>query len=481
MRHIGPTTSRSPRFHYAWVVLGVGTLVVFGSLGLARFGYTMLLPAMQAALGLDNTQAGALATANLAGYVLLSLAGGALAARYGPRAVIAVGLAVVAGGMLLTGLTGSFAGAAGWRALTGIGSGASNVPVMGLLAAWFVPRRRGLAAGVGVTGSSLALILLGPLVPRVLAAHGQQGWRVCWFLFAGAVLALGVVALAALRNRPGDVGLRPLGEAGDEGGTGPSGPGAEEHAEQAPPLNEEDSPGAAGVPLSASPRPRIPASRRTATQGGPRVSASPPPSVPAAATWGGLHWGSIYRSSVVWHVGAVYAAFGFSYIIYLTFFVKYLTAQGGYTAKEAGGLFMTMGWVSLLCGVIWGWVSDLIGRKGALVIVYLLHAVAFGLFALWPTPVGFTVSAVLFGLSAWSIPAIMAATCGDLLGPRLSPAGLGFVTLFFGLGQAAGPYTAGALADATKSFAPAMLLAAGVALLGAGGAALLGNVGVRRA
>ena len=26
----------------------------------------------------------------------------------------------------------------------------------------------------------------------------------------------------------------------------------------------------------------------------------------------------------------------------------------------------------------------------------------------------------------------MAATCGDLLGPRLAPAGLGFVTLFFG-------------------------------------------------
>jgi len=35
---------------------------------------------------------------------------------------------------------------------------------------------------------------------------------------------------------------------------------------------------------------------------------------------------------------------------------------------------MTMGWVSLLCGLIWGWISDHIGRKGALIIVYLSRA-----------------------------------------------------------------------------------------------------------
>src|SRR5512135_1051041 len=177
-------------FHYAWIILAVGTLVVFGALGLARFGYTMVLPAMQSGLGLNNTHAGVLATANLVGYLALSVLGGALAARFGPRIVITVGLTVAAAGMLLTGLANSFAAAALWRVLTGIGSGASNVPVMGLLAAWFVQRRRGLATGIGVTGSSLALIVLGPLVPRVLAAYGENGWRACWFFFAGATLGL---------------------------------------------------------------------------------------------------------------------------------------------------------------------------------------------------------------------------------------------------------------------------------------------------
>jgi MFS family permease len=169
----------------------------------------------------------------------------------------------------------------------------------------------------------------------------------------------------------------------------------------------------------------------------------------------------------------VYIAFGFSYIIYMTFFTKQLVAEGGYTQEAAGSLFMTVGWVSLLCGVLWGAVSDAIGRRRALIIVYLMHALAFGLFALWTEPPGFTLSAALFGLSAWSIPAIMAATCGDMLGPRLAPAALGLITLLFGIGQAVAPIVAGAMADATGSFLSAFLLAAGVALLGALGSSIL--------
>jgi MFS family permease len=160
----------------------------------------------------------------------------------------------------------------------------------------------------------------------------------------------------------------------------------------------------------------------------------------------------------------------------MTFFSRHLITAGHYTPVAAGQLFMLMGWVSLACGLLWGWVSDIVGRKGALVLVYLIQMTAFLLFALCPTPMGFVVSAILFGLTAWSIPAIMAAVCGDLLGPRLAPAGLGFVTLFFGIGQAAGPSVAGVMGDAAGGLGPAFLLAAGVALLGAGGSSLLPRI-----
>jgi MFS family permease len=60
----------------------------------------------------------------------------------------------------------------------------------------------------------------------------------------------------------------------------------------------------------------------------------------------------------------------------------------------------------------------------------------------------------------------MAATAGDYVGPRLAPAGLGFITLFFGIGQALGPAVGGYLADLTRSFTVPFLLAAGVSLVG---------------
>lgn len=391
--------------HYGWVILGLATMVVGGAIGLARFGYGTVLPAMQQSLGLDNTQAGLLATANLSGYLVLALLGGALASRLGPRAVITAGMVLVGGAMLLTGLAPNLAQAAFWRLVAGLGSGASNVPVMGLLASWFATRRRGLASGIAVSGSSVVLIVLGPGVPAVLQAYPENGWRLCWLAFGALCLLIALLAGLGLRNHPYRQGLKPLGAA-------------------------------------------------------PGELLKPP-----ATTAVSLH--TVYRTPEVWHLGMVYAIHGFSYIIYITFFIKALVGEGGYSPPEAGRLFMVLGWCSLLCGLIWGHVSDVIGRKQALFLVFCLHIVAFGLFGLWPNPVGFTISAIIYGLTAWSIAAIMAASCGDLLGSRLAPAALGFITFFFGIGQALGPLAAGLLADVHHSLYPAMTLAAGMALLGA--------------
>ncbi|MBU0608387.1 MAG: MFS transporter [Armatimonadetes bacterium] len=398
------------RLHYGWVLLGIVTLAIVSAMGVARQGYSIILPAMQTGLGLNNTQAGMLATANLTAYLVLALVGGALASHFGPRVVITSGLFLVAAGLLATGRAQSFAAAALWRAITGVGTGATNVPAMGLISAWFAPNRRGLGTGIAVTGSSVALILLGPTVPPVLAAYPGVGWRLCWYGFAAFGLVVAILAALLLRNRPGPMGLRPIGESD---------------------VVADDTATVAPVPST------------------------------------GPSWRAVYASGAVWHLGFVYIAYGFSYIIYVTFFVKGLIAEGGYSQSAAGQLFMVMGWCALFCGLIWGWVSDAIGRKAALIIVYLIQTIAFGLYALHPHPLGFTVSAVLFGITAWSIPGIIAAASGDLFGPRLAPATLGFVTVFLGVGQAAGPTVAGMIADARHSLLPAMLLASAVALLGA--------------
>ncbi|MEW6622794.1 MAG: MFS transporter [Bacillota bacterium] len=76
------------------------------------------------------------------------------------------------------------------------------------------------------------------------------------------------------------------------------------------------------------------------------------------------------------------------------------------------------------------------------------------------------VSAVIFGLTAWSIPGIVAACCGDIVGSRNSPAALGVLTFFFGIGTVFGPAIAGYIKEVSLSFNGAFYLAAIVSAVG---------------
>ena len=414
MQRLDPNSRAGTGVHYGFVVLGLVVLVVFSALGLARFGYTSLLPAMQEALHLTNTQTGALQSWNLLGYMLTVVGAGLLAARFGPRVVIAVSLLMVAAAMALTGLIPSFGAAGAGRFLAGIGGAGSNVPAMALLSAWFGPNRRGMAAGVGSTGSSLGLMVTGPLVPALLRRGGDTGWRLSWCVLAAMTLLVCAIVAIGLRNHPSEKGLRAVGDSENE-------------------------------------RP-----------------ANPTPTGNTA-----LNWSAVYRSGLLWKLAGVYFGFGFSYIIYSTFFVRYLTAEVGFSRAEAGSLWFQIGVGSIVSGFLWGSVSDRCGRRAALLCVFGLQGMAFVLFGFGHSPGCVYGSAVLFALTAWSVPALMAALCGDLFGARLAPAALGWITLVFGGGQALGPYLGGMIADATRSFAPAFMLAGGVALvLGCGGSLL---------
>ena len=165
-------------------------------------------------------------------------------------------------------------------------------------------------------------------------------------------------------------------------------------------------------------------------------------------------------------LGTVYFFYGLSYIIYMVFFAAYLVKEAGFTAEAAGRVWALAGGLSIFCGVIWGGISDRLGRSRGSALAYLVLALSYIIYALVKAKFGIYLSAVLFGLTAWSIPTIMAAAAGDFVGPRLAPAGLGFVTLFFGIGQALGPALGGYLADATQSFTVPFLTAGGISLAG---------------
>lgn len=392
--------------HYGWIVIFTGLLVTIGAHGFGRMSYTLILPAMKDGLHFTYAELGLLGTGNFLGYLTMAIIGGFLAARFGTRVVIALALLLMGITLILTGLAETFAYAFAMRLLTGLGNGAAYVPAMALGSVWFATSRRGFATGIVSAGIGGGTMIAGLLVPLILRAYGPEGWRFAWFFLGGGVLAIAGIAALLLRNSPDDLDLTQVG-----------------------------ADAAAAVP---------------------RVSGSAP-----------LDWGSVYRLGRVWYLGLVYFMYGFSYIIYMTFFAAYLVKEMGLSQAEAGAMWALVGGLSIFCGVIWGGMSDRLGRAAGAALAYLVLAIAYALFALVQERFGFYVSSVVFGLTAWSIPTIMAATAGDYVGPRLAPAGLGFVTLFFGVGQALGPWLGGWLADAIGSFTWPFLLACGVSVGGA--------------
>jgi predicted MFS family arabinose efflux permease len=411
-------TDEKRHFHYGWIILIVAVIVVTGALGFARFGYTMLLPPMKASFGLDDAQAGDLATGNLSGYLVLALFCGLLASRFGPRVVIGISMFIAAAAMLLTGLSDGFLSAFIARTLAGIGGAGANVPIMGLVTAWFVARRRGLATGIAVSGSSFGLLFTGTILPPILRSFPAHGFRYSWFLLAGTTFVFTVICIVFLRNSPHNMNLEPVG------------------AEKTPPDRTAD-----------------------------RSSS--------------LDWGLIVRTPTVWHLALIYTMFGFSYIIYSTFYVRFLGEEAGFSMEQAGFFWALVGGFSIASGLLWGSVSDRIGRKYGLAIVFAIQAVSFIFFGVWKSPAGALVSSLLFALTAWSIPAIMAATVSDICGPRLAPAALGFITFFFGIGQMAGPFTGGRIALTTGSFTTAFVIAGVAAALGAVGSLFIERHGNR--
>jgi len=75
---------------------------------------------------------------------------------------------------------------------------------------------------------------------------------------------------------------------------------------------------------------------------------------------------------------------------------------------------------------------------------------------------GMCSSLLLFGLSAWSLPPIIAAAVGDYLGAERAAGGFAAVTIMFAIGQVLGPAGAGVLAGITGDFGISYGIAVGL-------------------
>lgn len=176
-----------------WVVAGL-SLGPAAGLGLGRFAYALLLPAMREALGWSYAAAGELNAANAAGYLTGALLATTTARRMGVKQAFFLAMVITAIVITATGLTPSFAALMTLRWVAGVCGGIVFVlggAMAAAAAADAGATRAPLILGLYFSGPGSGIAVSALAVPVLLDA---VGWRGGW-LVLGALAAAALVAV----------------------------------------------------------------------------------------------------------------------------------------------------------------------------------------------------------------------------------------------------------------------------------------------
>jgi MFS family permease len=197
-------------FFYGWIIIAV-TFVTMAIGVNARTAFSLFFPPIIDEFGWER---GITAGAFSFGFVVSAVVSpliGRLMDRLGPRSVMELGVALMAGGLLLAPLTTQ-----PWHlyltigVLVGAGSICLGYSGQSLfLPNWFI-RRRGLAIGLAFAGVGIGSVTLLPWVQWMI---DHSGWRAACTAIGLLVLVVLAPINLLLRKQPEDLGLRPDGDA----------------------------------------------------------------------------------------------------------------------------------------------------------------------------------------------------------------------------------------------------------------------------
>jgi MFS family permease len=119
--------------------------------------------------------------------------------------------------------------------------------------------------------------------------------------------------------------------------------------------------------------------------------------------------------------------------------------------KIAGNIWAIFGWMCMGSGLLWGFISDHVGRRRALIWNNAIIALSALLPLLFHQPLFLSFAAFLFGGTFLGTVIIIAAAIGDRVVEKRAFF-YGLVTLIHGMGQLLGTTLGGYLKDLTGSF-----------------------------
>lgn len=157
----------------------------------------------------------------------------------------------------------------------------------------------------------------------------------------------------------------------------------------------------------------------------------------------------VFKNSSVWLLA--YLAFwsGWATTIFAAFSGLYLANEFNISIVLISNLAITAGIVSIGSGVLWGSISDSLGRGKAFLLNFIVQLLAFILLWLFPSLISFIVAYIIMGLTLRASYVICAASAGDFVPVRFAPAAFGLMATGASLGSSVSPLISGLTADST--------------------------------
>ncbi|MDA0302585.1 MAG: MFS transporter [Chloroflexi bacterium] len=312
--------------------------------------------------------------------------------RFGPRAIMRVGVLTFAAGMFLLSRIDSLIDF--YLAFLVIAIGVSLAGFLALTTAvvqWF-DRKRSLAMGIAMLGGASG----GLMLPFVVSALETYGWRSVSAASAVIVLVVGLPLVQVIRNQPVRYGLYPDGIA-------PEPPRALAEGEAPPP-------------------PRIEFTVRAA-----------------------LH------TRAFWLISLAHAAS----VLVVSVVTVHLTPHAvalGYSLQQAALVITVQTVANLIARPLGGLISDRVGSRSVIFVSMLMHAVALGLLARAETAWMLWAFAVLNGV-AWGarVPVIVSMRA-EYFGARSFGTIMGISTMVVTVAAVAAPVLAGWSFDVLGSY-----------------------------
>ena len=195
--------------HYAWVMVAVTFFTALVSAGTVGAPGVFIVP-LQQEFGWTTAEVSSALSIRFILFGLMAPFAAALLNRYGLRNVTLSALLIVSSALVASlAMTQLWQLILLWGVVIGIGTGMTALVLGATIAARWFAARRGLVVGMLTASVATGQLLFLPLLAAITE---RMGWRIALALMC---VMLGVAASAVLllmRDRPGDVGLRPFGD-----------------------------------------------------------------------------------------------------------------------------------------------------------------------------------------------------------------------------------------------------------------------------